>query len=215
MSRHRHRRRISEGRLLRRIIVLASEGRVTERRYFDELNKKLTNTNLKTVHRRSNRSHPEQVLEDLISFKEQYGENYPEGTTYWLVVDRDRRTFSEMNLIAEKAKKNSCCLVDSSPCFEVWLFQHFASIRDTKGFEGNAAHGGCKYVIEVLRSKYDSHYDKSKYNVEKYLKLIEAAVSNAMADDSSRDEYSDFDVGSRVYRLAQAIIDSSTQGLLH
>ena len=156
-----------------------------------------------------------QVLDDLIDFKKNRGANYASETAYWLIVDWDGRELSEMNRIADRATENGCHMADSNPCFEIWLFQHFSSVQKFKGFAGDAASKGCSRVITELKKQFDEHYDKSKYNVLRYLRKVDSAIRNSTADDQSGDEFRTEYAGSRVYRLVESIIDSSPNNPRH
>jgi len=211
MAKRKSRGRHSDSKPLRRVIVIATEGKDTERRYFDALNKKMPETNIKRVPRPSNRTQPIQVLDDLICFKKNRGTKYAQGTPYWLIVDWDGRESSEIEAVAGKAKENGCRLADSNPCFEVWLFQHYSSLRKIKGLAGDAVEGGCSRIIrELKKKKYDPNYDKSKYDVLKYLGCLDAAVINASGDDFESDDERMTLAHSRVYKLVESIINSST-----
>ena len=146
-----------------------------------------------------------QVLDDLIAFKNAHSEKYLSDTSYWLIIDRERRPSSEMTKLANKAKENGCILADSNPCFEVWLFQHYRTITSVKGLAGQILHGGCSKMINHLRKQpYDPSYDKSKYRVANYLARLEPATANAKTDDTDCGESFLAGAGSRVYQVVES-----------
>ena len=216
MAKRRARDRRPQRTPLRSVIIIASEGKETEKRYFDALNKRYRDSNIKMIPRRATRTEPSQVLDDLLNFKDAHSENYPEETPYWLVIDVDGRHKSKIDEIDNEANSHGCHLAESNPCFEIWLLQHFSRVSQIKGLSGDATAGGCSAVIQHLRSeRFDPSYDKAKYNTSKYIDRLEVAISNAEQDDRVDEEFGSRVVGSRVYKLAQSIIDSSSQRALH
>ena len=216
MAKRKRRKRRPRTRPLRSVIVIAHEGRETENQYFDALNKRYRDANIKPVPRRPTRTEPSQVLADLVKFKDSEGVKYAEGTPYWLVIDVDGRPKSEIDEIANRANSQGCQLADSNPCFEIWLLQHFSRVSQIKRLSGDAIASGCSKVIDKLQSKgFDPSYRKTRYDTSKYMERLEDAISNAAQDDRIDDEHKGRIAGSRVYKLAQSIIDSSPNRLLH
>lgn len=77
-----------------RLIVIASEGKDTERIYFKALAKEYTNPRvhvhiLKRHENEQNNSSPEHVLKQLNDYKGQY--DLESDDELWLVIDRDCR----------------------------------------------------------------------------------------------------------------------------
>lgn len=112
-----------------------------------------------------------------------------------------------MNNVAQEAKQKNYHLADSNPCFELWLLLHYKRLNELKGLEG-AATDGCKSVEKELK-KFDSTYAKSKYDTSKYIKNIDKAIKNAKRTDTQSQDRWLNQIGTRVYRLAKSIVDSS------
>ena len=209
MAKRKRRDRRPQKRPLRSVIVIASEGKETEKLYFDALNRRFLDANIKQIVRKPTRTEPSQVLQKLLNFKDTQGQTYAPETPYWLVIDTDGRDFSELTDVAREAEKEDCLLAESNPCFEAWLIQHFTSVRAIKGLSGDLVAGGCAKAVEQLRKpSFDPKYNKSRYNVDMYLDRLNDAVSNALADDSQDKDLTLTSAGSRVYKLVESIINS-------
>lgn len=92
-----------------RLIVIASEGKETERIYFKELAKEYANPRvhvhiLDRCEGEKNNSSPEHVLKQLNDYIGQYA--LEADDELWLVVDRDRWTEAMLSSVALKCKNN-------------------------------------------------------------------------------------------------------------
>lgn len=215
-SRYKNWKREPRGLTERKLtIVIATEGEKTEPNYFKYLQRKIRLINIEIVSRNYRRTEPMQVLDDLIKHKDRSSRLRKHIVGYWIVIDNDGRRQKQLDDVVSRACQNDCFIADSNPCFEVWLIQHFASVTNVGGFLGNARAKGCDFVIGLLKKNYDRSYEKSRYDVTKYMTKIADAVSNAQLDDKTvgEDELRTNSVGSRVYKLAQSIIDSSPNNL--
>ena len=105
-----------------RLIVIASEGKDTERIYFKALAKEYTNPRVhvhileRGVDERNNSS-PEHVLKQLNDYKSQY--ELEADDELWLVVDKDRWTEAMLSRVAtECSQEVAMHMALSNPCFE-------------------------------------------------------------------------------------------------
>ena len=111
-----------------RLIVIASEGKDTERIYFKALAKEYTNPRVHVhILERSvdeqNNSSPEYVLKQLNDYKSQY--DLEADDELWLVVDKDRWTEAMLSRVAtECSQEVAMHMALSNPCFELWLLLH-------------------------------------------------------------------------------------------
>lgn len=208
--------RKSKNRVIKKRIIIAMEGSKTESRYFDSLIKKLELRNDKSLHvkllkRSKTDSSPLNVIESLnkerCEIEEEYGKQ--EKDEFWVVIDRDNWSTEALDKVASQAEKKKYCLADSNPCFELWLLLHHKRLRELKGLEGRAATGGCDSVKKELK-KVDKNYDKSKYNTERYIEKIGNAIQYAKETDTEPQTRWLNSIGTRVYLLAQSVIDSSS-----
>lgn len=91
-----------------RLIVIASEGKDTERIYFKALAKEYTNPRVHVhILERSvdeqNNSSPEYVLKQLNNYKSQY--ELEDDDELWLVVDKDRWTEAMLSRVATECSQ--------------------------------------------------------------------------------------------------------------
>lgn len=115
-----------------RLIVIASEGKDTERIYFKALAKEYTNPRvhvhiLERHENEQNNSSPEHVLKQLNDYKGQY--DLESDDELWLVIDRDRWTDAMLSHVAKECAQDDYLHVAlSNPCFELWLLLHLVDI---------------------------------------------------------------------------------------
>ena len=207
--------RKSKTRAIKKRIIIAMEGSKTEPRYFDSLIKKLELRNEKSLHvkllkRSKTDSSPLNVIASLDKerreIEKEYGKH--EKDEFWAVIDRDNWPPETLDKIASQAEDKKYRLADSNPCFELWLLLHHKRLSELKGLEGRAATGGCDSVKRELK-KFDENYNKSKYNTERYIEKIGNAIQNAKETDTESQVRWLNSIGTRVYLLAQSVIDSS------
>ena len=111
-----------------RLIVIASEGKDTERIYFKALAKEYTNLRvhvriLERSENEQNNSSPEHVLKQLNDYKSKY--DLKADDELWLVVDKDRWTETMLSHVAtECSQEVAMHMALSNPCFELWLLLH-------------------------------------------------------------------------------------------
>ena len=198
------------------IFYVATEGSVTERKYFDALIKKYNLRNVRLLKKAPTRSSPIDVIKRL---ERQVGTRKKDHDVtlderFWAVFDTDRRPVDTLAKVSSRAARKSINLAASNPCFELWLLLHFGSLANLRGLEGSAATGGCKSVTDYLKRRFDKDYDKTNFDPTKYINQINSAINNATASGSRSDDWM-LTVGSHVYKLVQSIIASSPNNPLN
>jgi len=162
----------SESRLNQRLLVLlACEGKNTERLYFEAFFAVLKNHRMLSpascVFAPHQHTNPTGVLEDLLSFKDGAGRVSSDYEHRWIVIDRDEErhgggghTLEDFNEAVEKAmnSKKQVKVAWSNPSFELWYLLHF-------------------------------HYHNTAIDRDKVIKKLELAMGKPY-DKSSRDMYS-------------------------
>jgi hypothetical protein len=116
-------RRPTGVRRYRKIIVVASEGKVTEVEYFSRLNSVRTTVRLHCL-KKGNKNSPEQVLEaiEVHLAKERLRKN----DEAWIVVDTDSWGAAALDKLHEwSTRKVAYGLAVSNPKFELWVLLHF------------------------------------------------------------------------------------------
>ena len=210
--RAKYRTRRSGIRAVRRIIVVAGEGRETERRFLDALNHRLSECNVIYARRKWNRSEPMQVLDDLISQRSKQIRDNERADGYWALIDHDRTDRNELQRVFWKAKKHQCNVADSNPCFEIWLLLHHNGLNRYTGLEASGDVARCRPSERTLE-RIDETYNpdkKGKWDALPYMELIDVALDNARRVDKTQLDEPLSHLGTRVYRLIESIRNSST-----
>ena len=200
-----------------RLIVIASEGKDTERIYFKALAKEYTNPRvhvhiLERSENEQNNSNPEHVLKQLNEYKSQY--ELEKDDELWLVIDKDRWTESMLSRVAtECSQAVAMHMALSNPCFELWLLLHLedASLltpEEQKRWMENRrkSKNADPYLKVRLRQKMGS-YHESSYDVLSLIARVEDAIMRARALDKNLNDRWPQTLGTRVYLLAESVIN--------
>lgn len=200
-----------------RLIVIASEGKDTERIYFKALAKEYTNLRvhvhiLERSENEQNNSSPEHVLKQLNDYKSKYDlEAYDE---LWLVVDKDRWTEAMLSHVAtECSQEVAMHMALSNPCFELWLLLHMEdaaslSLEEQEQWMKNRrkSKNADPYLKVRLRQKLGS-YHESSYDALTLIAHIEDAIERARALDKNPTDRWPQTLGTRVYLLAKSVMN--------
>lgn len=200
-----------------RLIVIASEGKDTERIYFTALAKEYTNPRvhvhiLERSENEQNNSSPEHVLKQLNDYKSQY--ELEADDELWLVVDRDQWEDKMLSRVAtECALEVSMHMALSNPCFELWLLLHLedaASLtpeEHTLWMENRRKSKNADPYLKVrLRQKMGT-YHESSYDALTLIAHIEDAIERARALDKTPTDRWPQTLGTRVYLLAESVMN--------
>lgn len=200
-----------------RLIVIASEGKDTERIYFKTLAKEYTNPRvhvhiLERSESEQNNSSPEHVLKQLNDYKEQYA--LEADDELWLVVDRDRWTEAMLSLVAmECAQDDYMHMALSNPCIEFWLLLHLVDVssltleEQTQWLENRRrSKNSDPYLKERLRQEMGS-YHESDYDAQMLITYVETAIERARALDKNIADRWPQTLGTRVYLLAERVMN--------
>jgi hypothetical protein len=199
-----------------RLFVIAAEGSVTEKQYFEGLRDREV-VDPRRVHIEvipagdGTRSAPQHVVARLDEYRQRYQLN-DTLDQLWLVIDIDHwsapdHVSSLIQAIQEALKKGYSVAV-SNPCFELWLLLHFTEdVSEIRVKEEPRA--SCGRCIERLRQLCGS-YDKGKLQVERFTReLVAAAVDRARALDVTPQDRWPQAAGTHVYRLADELLQQS------
>lgn len=199
-----------------RLIIIASEGKETEKIYFNALAKVFRNprVHVKVLERREDEqrnSSPHHVMNQLNDYKDQY--SLEADDELWLVIDKDRWPDAVLSQVAQKCSQDcNMQLALSNPCFELWLLLHLV----------NAAMLSCEeqqrwlinqrrtrrsdpYLKVRLRKEMGS-YHESNYNAEALVINVKDAIARARELDINPNDRWPQTLGTRVYLLAESII---------
>lgn len=200
-----------------RLIVIASEGKDTERIYFKALAKEYTNPRvhvhiLERSEDEQNSSSPEHVLKQLNDYKGHY--ELESDDELWLVVDRDRWTEAMLSRVAtECAQNNFMHVALSYPCIELWLLLHLVDATlltseeeqlwmDNRRKSKNAD----PYLKVRLRQEMGS-YHESSYDAKMLIEHVDVAIARAEALDKNPADRWPQTLGTRVYLLAESVMN--------
>lgn len=189
--------------------VIATEGEKTEPDYFAYLDREYHEINIIPLPADDGHSQPRQVLDKLLSKKQELEKENPKSYQYWIVIDHDRRPCTELKQVMEDADANNVSLADSNPCFEVWLIQHFSSITEILELSHINQVKSCGYVIEthLKRPDFDPKYKKRNLDDDIYIPKVYSAIKNAEFDELATKDLDEFKyTGSRVHNLVKEIL---------
>lgn len=200
-----------------RLIVIASEGKDTERIYFKALAKEYTNPRVHVhILERSvdeqNNSSPEHVLKQLNDYKSQY--ELEADDELWLVVDKDRWTEAMLSRVAtECSQEVAMHMALSNPCFELWLLLHIEDVASLTPEEQmlwmenrRKSKNADPYLKVRLRQKIGS-YHESSYDTLALIAHVEDAIERARALDKNPADRWPQTLGTRVYLLTESIMN--------
>jgi hypothetical protein len=200
-----------------RLIVIASEGKDTERIYFTALARCYAGPRVH-VHllqrdvSEQNNSSPEHVLKQLNDYKRLY--DLEADDELWLVVDRDHWTEEMLSGVATACvQDNFMHMALSNPCIELWLLLHLvdpaelseeerASWLQNRRRQKNAD----PYLKVLLRQKLGV-YHESMYDASMLIEHVEEAIRRARALDVNPADRWPQSLGTRVYLLAESVMD--------
>lgn len=140
-----------------RMIIIATEGSLTEVSYFTQLNvAAILSSNkfqIKVIPPENNRSSPNNILRSLTNFKREY--QIKGVDELWMVIDRDRWTIQMLSNIISQCKQKGIGLCISNPCFEIWLILHYKDLtkesQETKdALRINKKQGNNTYVKSYI-----------------------------------------------------------------
>lgn len=200
-----------------RLIVIASEGKDTERIYFKALAKEYTNPRVH-VHilerdvDEQNNSSPEHVLKQLNDYKGQY--SLEADDELWLVVDRDRWTEAMLSRVTTECAQNGYIHVAlSNPCIELWLLLHLVDVallvpeEQQLWMENRRKSKNADPYLKVRLRKEMGSYHESAYDAQMLIAHVEVAIARARTLDKNPADRWPQTLGTRVYLLAESVMN--------
>ena len=200
-----------------RLIVIASEGKDTERIYFKALAKEYTNPRvhihiLERCEDEQNNSSPAHVLQQLNDYKGQYA--LEADDELWLVVDKDHWTEAMLSHVDTACTQdNYMHIALSNPCFELWLLLHFVDATLLTSEEQQLwmknrkkSKNANPYLKVRLRQEMGS-YHEADYDVQMLITRVEEAIARAKTLDINPADRWPQSLGTRVYLLAESVMN--------
>lgn len=200
-----------------RLIVIASEGKDTERIYFKALAKEYTNPRvhvhiLERSKDEQNNSSPEHVLKQLNDYKGHY--ELESDDELWLVVDRDRWSEAMLSRVAtECAQDNFMHVALSNPCIELWLLLHLVDAtlltpeEQQLWMENRRKSKNADPYLKVRLRQEMGSYHESSYDAKMLIEHVEVAIARAKALDKNPADRWPQTLGTRVYLLAESVMN--------
>jgi hypothetical protein len=200
-----------------RLIVIASEGKDTERIYFKALAKEYTNPRvhvhiLERSEDEQNNSSPEHVLKQLNDYKGHY--ELESDDELWLVVDRDRWTEAMLSRVAtECAQDNFMHVALSNPCIELWLLLHLVDAtlltaeEEQLWMENRRKSKNADPYLKVRLRQEMGSYHESSYDAKMLIEHVDVAIARAEALDKNPADRWPQTLGTRVYLLAESVMN--------
>ena len=200
-----------------RLIVIASEGKDTERIYFKALAKEYTNPRvhvhiLERSKDEQNNSSPEHVLKQLNDYKGHY--ELESDDELWLVADRDRWTEAMLSRVAtECAQDNFMHVALSNPCIELWLLLHLVDAtlltpeEQQLWMENRRKSKNADPYLKVRLRQEMGSYHESSYDAKMLIEHVDVAIARAEALDKNPADRWPQTLGTRVYLLAESVMN--------
>jgi hypothetical protein len=197
-----------------KLIIIASEGTNTEKRYFDDLANAYfaPNIHVEVLNRLDAGSDPQTVLLALDEFCSRYRfrSGYDE---LWLVIDVDRWRKKQLSDVGSLCAQKKYGYAVSNPCFELWLLLHLKSLdeypekvlqefRENK--RPNSNHPRTRLDIELVSLL--GSYNKGDPDTSKLLDNVGVAIERARALDKNQEHRWPNNLGTRVYLIAEKIV---------
>lgn len=175
-----------------RLFIIACEGKRTENDYFSALEKgqRRIRTIVLPADER-NLSAPKHVVERAVRHLESY--QLQEDDELWLVLDTDRWSTTKLREVDQLCKSNSWSLAISNPCFELWLYLHYAEMPDHPPTTSQ----GWKALFRQVAP--------SGYRPPELIPRINYAVARAEALETDPSNDVTGELQTNLYRLGRAI----------
>ncbi len=160
-----------------RLLIIATEGRITEKHYFAQFHNQRVQVKVIPTGE-DNKSSPEYVLERLKHFRQEHELEIDDEL--WLMIDVDRWQEKKLKKVTKEAKDCGFQLAISNPCFETWLLCHYILPSVTAA--------SCQKITEQLEKElkqvHNSGYNKANLKTEVFKPYIEQALQNAKQLDN-------------------------------
>ncbi|AMO56184.1 hypothetical protein GZ77_05065 [Endozoicomonas montiporae] len=195
------------------LIVIACEGAATEPVYFEgvESQCKAIGSRLKLKilpPRKGNLSAPKHVLEQMDSYKKEFGLNT--GDELCLVIDRDPQSWTEQAIsdIARDCDSKQYLLALSNPAFDLWLLLHHVDVDDHPAEERATLFQNRNSALKNKLREKITGYRSSSPDIDDFWPYTELAIARAQALDTVPGTRWPNTLGTRVYLILQKILDA-------
>lgn len=180
------------------LFVIICEGAKREPQYFELLAEGSKKIKVEIITPQENKSSPDWLLDAAAEFVSAY--QLGEKDQLWFVLDVDAWEPEQLVKLGKTCAENkvwSCAI--SNPCFEVWLFMHYADISKS------TAENCGEFKVEL------PEIVKGGYNKKSAIENLEKAIARAMAVDSNQDHFMPNPKSTKVYQLVEALLEKKNR----
>ncbi|MEM9920956.1 MAG: RloB family protein [Bacteroidota bacterium] len=179
-----------------RLIIIATEGAKREKEYFEFLvhgNQRVKVRVLAPTDEDEGKSAPRWVMNRAAKYVDKFG--LSEEDQLWLVIDLDKWALDQVHEIAQECvERKGWNIAISNPCFEVWLFLHYATINKTESQTCSQLKTGLGNII------------KGGYNLGAIAHRINLAIDRARASDSNKAHFLPNPMETKAYLLVEQLV---------
>ena len=191
------------------LFVIATEGAVTEPKYFQGLKEQWHSprVHIEVMKRDdASESSPSSVLGTLDGFARQF--MLRNGDQLWLVIDRDSQSWKpkEMVEVARACQQKNYYLAVSNPCFELWLLLHFEDVAVQDEERRNQV---LQNKRGFLKRELRPHLSSETACFDHLIPHTDRAIARARTLDIKPAERWPSGLGTRVYRLVEQLQSES------
>ena len=192
------------------LLVIASEGAVTEVNYFQGVKSKIEESriNIEVLSRvESAHSGAERVIRQLDKYKRESG--IGKSDQLCLVLDRDSQSLTEKNLarVAKECDSKGYILALSNPCFEIWLLMHFKCLSEFNNSErAEMLNSKSRDMQALVRNCMPSGFQPTKLKIDDFWDSTEIAAERAEKADEDKNLRWPNVATSRIYLIMQKIL---------
>ncbi|MBN2039187.1 MAG: RloB domain-containing protein [Spirochaetes bacterium] len=197
------------------LIIIATEGRNTEKKYFNDLTSKdnfyTDKVHIIVISNIQDKSSPDHVMKQLNDFYNEY--DLGENDELWLVIDRDRWPAKTLPNIARQCKQKNYNMALSNPCFELWILLHLKDVYSLSKSEKerlllNRKVSATRTTIEKEIISILGSYNKSNIDISKIIQHTNVAIDRAIELDRFPSHRWPNYLATRVYKFVKTLINS-------
>src|SRR5215213_1359710 len=182
------------------IFVIAAEGEVTEKIYFEKIREKFREKYVIHILSGDSRgnSAPKHVIQRLEEFIKKKVSTRRKNDEFWAVLDCDSWGEKQLMEAFDKCEDKNFGFAVSNPCFELWLNLHQKTPKCPKN---------CRDYEKELTKLLNKQYKKNDYDAGKLIAEVLKAIENAENLHQDKSEPYPKDTGTHVYLLIEKIVN--------
>lgn len=175
------------------LFVIACEGAVREKEYFEHLGRYSSHIRVKVLENKDNNSAPKWLLDSAARFAGEM--QLVNEDQLWFVMDVDHWPDAQLRAINQVCEtKSNWFMAVSNPCFEVWLYMHLDDIH-------NSIANDCRELKAELPYKM-----KGGYSVIRFVPLVRAAHARSLALDDNPEHYIPENMRTKMHLLTAELL---------